>query len=165
MIGFLGNPWTLNFGLRLHLSLASHLYSSSKKSALDGPPGFVVWQVSGRMPHLPLILQDQTSTSAAFSSSGWAILGLQTLRGGESPTGCLQLRTAPQSHHLLSGDRKRLIVLGRCLFWQLSQPQIGQSCSSVGDDASGCECQGISSPASTPPSGEKRKWSQKKRKP
>lgn len=49
--------------------LASHLYFSPKEPALDGPLGSVVQLISGGMPPLPLVLQGQTSTAAAFPSS------------------------------------------------------------------------------------------------
>ena len=64
------------------------------------------------------------------------VAGTQTSR--------LQLRGVLQSCHLLFGEKKRPISLDRCSFWQLSWRRIGQSCSSVGCDASGCSSQGIS---------------------
>lgn len=59
-------PETLVWGC---VFLASHLYFSPMEPALDGPLGSVVQLISGGMPPLPLVLQGQTSTAAAFPSS------------------------------------------------------------------------------------------------
>lgn len=131
LVGFLGNPWTLNFGLGLCLSSIPPLFFSDgtclgQPSRFCGPACLRRNAPSSSHPVGPNLNRSCFSLFLAGPASA-----SRAPRGGESQTGCLQLRIAPQSCHLLSGDKKRPIAFGRCSFWQLSQPQIGQSCSSV----------------------------------
>lgn len=156
LIDFPCNLWTLNFIFRVTLSSSPPLFFSSG-NWLGWPSSFCL---SSRDPNSSFSPAGPSLILQLLSFFLGELASVSELHGVESQIGCLQLMLRRVVTRCSRGKEKadfswQVLILAAKLATE------GKNCSFAGGNASGCSCQMISSSASTPPSGEKRKWLQK----